>query len=153
MIFVEDVIPFFRSNIECVGLFQKNRGVEDILFWNPLPGIFHFFTTGNSRLKKVPPLEIDPFRDRSFENSKTKNQDPWKVHTIFLVSFGYSTSFKASSWKFNMLFLRYPWNCPLKTQVMCSKCLMRQWHTGELFYYQWPRLHHLIWEGLQIFFK
>ena len=144
MLFLEDVIQIFGSNIECVGLFQKkNQGGWGNTFLNPPPPLS---SPGNSTKLCLIPWKI----------SKTKIQDTWKFHTIFSSSpleFHFvtlvwnSTSFLINSSKFHMLFLRYPWNCPWNIQVMCIECLRRQWHTGELFYYQWPPFHHIIWEG------
>ena len=58
LILVEDVIQFFGSKIECVGLFQKKEiGVEDILFWIPLE-IFHFFTLGIPDKVKLHPWKF-----------------------------------------------------------------------------------------------
>ena len=62
---------------------NQTGGVEDILFWKPLGIYLFFFTPGNSRQNKAPPLEIPQNSVRSFGNSKGKNQDPWKLHIIF----------------------------------------------------------------------
>ena len=60
-------------------------GVDDILFWKnkknkqttttttKKTGIFKAFTSGNSEKLCVAPLE----------NSKVKNEDPWKPHMSF----------------------------------------------------------------------
>ena len=51
----------------------------------PPPGIFHFFyfTNGNSRQNKAPPLDIPQNCVRLLGNSKAKNKEPWKFHIIF----------------------------------------------------------------------
>ena len=125
-------------------------------------GKFNFFTPENSRQNKAPLLQILQNCFWSLENSRAINQVLWKFHTIFfLVTLRNSSN----SWKFYMLFFRYPrkfhipsptacfffWNCPLNTQVICIGCLRCQWHTAELFYYQWLGFHHVIWEGLFFF--
>ena len=83
LILVEDVIQFFGSKIECVGLFQKKEiGVEDILFWIPLE-IFHFFTLGIPDKVKLHPwkfykIVLDPLK---IPRPKTKILGNSKWHT------------------------------------------------------------------------
>ena len=73
-------------------LFQKKSkqgggGVEDSYTFLKTPaGIFHFFTSGNSRQNKARPLNIPQNCVRSLGNSKAKNKDPWKFHIIFSCS-------------------------------------------------------------------
>ena len=69
---------------------KKNKqegggGVEDILFLKPRWNfLFIYFTSGNSRQIKGPPLEIVQDCVTSLGNSKTKNHDSWKFHMLFL---------------------------------------------------------------------
>ena len=53
----------YLQNVKYNELFHKKRqirerGVEDILFWTPWSFSFIYFTSGNSRQIKAPPLEI-----------------------------------------------------------------------------------------------
>ena len=62
-------------------------GVEDSYTFLKTPaGIFHFFTSGNSRQNKARPLNIPQNCVRSLGNSKANNKDPWKFHIIFSCS-------------------------------------------------------------------
>ena len=45
--------------------------------------LFFYFTPGNSRQNKTPPLEIPQIFVRFLGNFKANNQDPWKFHIIF----------------------------------------------------------------------
>ena len=89
LILVEDVIQFFGSKIECVGLFQKKEiGVEDILFWIPLE-IFHFFTLGIPDKVKLHPwkfykIVLDPLK---IPRPKTKilGNSKWRAGGIILL--------------------------------------------------------------------
>ena len=88
-------ILFSQSLIN--GLFRKksNRGVEDILYWNPPWNFsFFYFTHGNSRQNKAHPLEIPQIFVRSLGNFKAKNQDPRNSTLCFL----------DQSWKFHFFF-------------------------------------------------
>ena len=72
---------------------KKREGTEDILFAPsphpppppPTPWNFSFFyfTPGNSRLNKAPPLKIPQIFVRFLGNTKANNQDPRKFHIIF----------------------------------------------------------------------
>ena len=66
---------------------KPKRGGWGHTFLNP-PGIFHFFyfSPGNFRQNKAPPLEIPQNCVTFLGNSNTKNQDPWKFHIIFFWS-------------------------------------------------------------------
>ena len=52
----------------------------------PLNFSFYYFTPGNSRQNKTPPLEIPQIFVRFLGNSKVKNQDPWKYHMSIIFS-------------------------------------------------------------------
>ena len=89
---------------------KPNRGVEDILFWNP-PWNFSllYFTSGNSRQNKVPPwifhkIVLDPL-----EIPMPKTKTPGNSTLFLLATLGNSTLFLIKPWKFHMLFLWYPW--------------------------------------------
>ena len=143
---------------------KKTRGVEDILFWKIPVEYFIFLPLEIPGKAKLHSWKFLQNCVRSLENSKAKNQVPWNFHAIFSWP---PLEFPVNSWKFHMLLFWYPrkfhirsptvfffffWNCPLNTKVIHIRCLRCQWHTGELFYYQWPGFHHLIWEG-SIFFN
>ena len=67
---------------------KTNREVEGILFWKPSE-IFYFFyfTPGNSRQYKAPPLEILQSCIKFLENSKTKPPRSLEIqHHFFLVT-------------------------------------------------------------------
>ena len=71
---------------------------------------FFYFTPGNSRQSKVPPLEIPQIFLTSLGNSKVKNQEtktPGNSTNFSLVALGNSTSFLINPWKFHMLFVWY----------------------------------------------
>ena len=84
---------------------KKNRGVEDILFrksrWN---FSFIYFTPGNSRQIKAPPLEIAQNCVTSWKFQDQKPRPLEVPHNFFLVT----------PWKFLMLFL---W-CPNKFHIL-----------------------------------
>ena len=81
-----------------------NREVENILFWK-LPWNFWIchFTVRNFRENKLLPLEILRNCLKPLRNFKVKNQDPWRLHDIFLCTPGNSTSFLIDPWNFQVL--------------------------------------------------
>ena len=52
-------------------------GVLRIYFFEEPPGLFFYFTPGNSRQNKAQPLDIPQICVRSLGNSKAKNKHPW----------------------------------------------------------------------------
>ena len=62
---------------------KKQAGGLRTYFFDHWIFLFIYFTPGNSRQIKAPPLEIVQICVTSLGNSKTKNQDPWKFHIIF----------------------------------------------------------------------
>ena len=73
------------------------------MFWKCLNFTPIDYTPGNSKQKKVPPLEISQISVRSLGNSTVFPQ------YFFLVTLGNSTLLLINCWKFHMLFLWYPW--------------------------------------------
>ena len=69
---------------------------------------FFYFTPGNFRENKAPPLEIPQNCLTSLGNSKAKNQDHWKFFIIFSWT-PLEIPLCFNPWKFHMLFLWYPW--------------------------------------------
>ena len=91
----------------------RGRGVEDILFWTLLPPLnfsFFNFIPGNSRQIC---LLSNPYK---IPRPKTKT--PLEIPHYFFFTLGNSTSFLDNPWKFNMLFLWYPW--PWKFRILNS---------------------------------
>ena len=88
-----------------------NREVENILFWK-LPWNFWIchFTVRNFRENKLLPLEILRNCLKPLRNFKVKNQDPWRLHDIFLCTPGNSTSFFNWPLEFPSSFFNIPGN-------------------------------------------
>ena len=164
-----------ESNIECVGLFQiKNRWAEGILFSKPHMEYFVFLHLESPDKTKLHPWKFYKIVLDPLKNSKAKNQVLRKFHTIFSWStFEIPFYFSLTPGNYTCSFFDTPGNSisllPLfffffffsfldlpiehsSPQVICIKSLRCQWHTGELFYYQLPRFHQLIWEWLKKIF-
>ena len=141
---------------------KKTGGVEDILFGKAPVEYFIFLPLeipGKTKLHswKFYKVVLNPLK---IPRSKTKCPGistlfflghPWKLQ---LTPGNFTCSFfdtPGNSISPLPLFFFFFWNCPLNIQVICIRWLRCEWHTGELFYYQWPGFHHLIWEG-SIFF-
>ena len=72
-------------------LFQKKKnkqgeGRGHTFFKYRQAFLFFYFTPGNSRKNKAPPLEIPQIFVRPLGNSKAKNQESWKFYIIFSCS-------------------------------------------------------------------
>ena len=163
------IFNFLDQTLNVLGYFRKkNRGVGDILFWKPPVEYFIFLPLelpGKTKLHswKFYKIVLDSLKIPRPKTKSTGNSTqfflgrPWKFQFVFnqLLEISHALFLipQEIPYPLSQCFFFFFWNCPLNTQVICIGCLRCQWHTGELFYYQWPRFDHLIWEGLKFFFN
>ena len=97
---------------------KKPNGGLKAYFFEPVPGIFHFFTLpqGNSR-QKAPPWKVHRFLLDPVEIPNPKLLEI--PHYFFLVTLGNSTSFLMNPWKFHMLFLWLLLEIPYSQPPVC----------------------------------
>ena len=124
----EECMPFLLCDIpeKQTNRVGRGRGVEDILFWTLLPPLnfsFFNFIPGNSRQIC---LLSNPYK---IPRPKTKT--PLEIPHYFFFTLGNSTSFLDNPWKFNMLFLWYPW--PWKFHILNSLLFFFFWNSPLYF--------------------